>query len=269
MKRTYSKGIKTLLVDTTTYCNLKCTMCPQSADNIEKSKGMMDFELLKKILDNVKRLDWDMSVLPFWNGEPLVYPHFAKMIYYAKEIGLVDGKKNLNLHTNAELLNEKNARAMIETQTFPQVLFSIDANTEETYNKIRQGGNFKRTIENIKRFIDIREDFLRNNPNSGWPKVALQIIAQEKNRNEIVDFVRYWSNYLASKDCKHQVNYWWDKPNAMAEDTIFVKRMFTSDLDHQKKMDQLHRKVVFLLGLITAKEYKSNEPIFRTDEYRT
>ena len=35
-------------IESTNFCNLKCTMCPHSLENFEMAKGLFDFDLYKK-----------------------------------------------------------------------------------------------------------------------------------------------------------------------------------------------------------------------------
>ena len=54
----YRRKPQTILLDMTTWCNLKCPMCPQSFEEFDKArhKGIMDFEMSKQIIDQLMRL---------------------------------------------------------------------------------------------------------------------------------------------------------------------------------------------------------------------
>jgi len=86
----------TIFVEITNICNFDCTFCPNHL--MTRKKGMMDFELFKKIaLDaracGIKRfLLWIM-------GEPFLHPRFFEFARFAKEHNL-----ELSLITNGGLL---------------------------------------------------------------------------------------------------------------------------------------------------------------------
>jgi molybdenum cofactor biosynthesis enzyme MoaA len=74
----------------------------------------------------------------------LIRKDLYKFIKYAKQAGIID----IYLSTNGSLLDEKNSKLLIESGLM-RLQVSIDAHTEETFNKMRQGGNF----EQIKKYI--------------------------------------------------------------------------------------------------------------------
>jgi MoaA/NifB/PqqE/SkfB family radical SAM enzyme len=102
-------------------------------------------------------------------------------------------------------------------------VFSVDAGTKETYERIRVKGNFERVVENIERFNDIRKN--------EFPKsVTVTRISGVKvdNEQDIEQMSRFWStrvdevsikpalprwdSYNNPKvDTKHACNQLWDR----------------------------------------------------------
>lgn len=265
----YTKPIQTLILDTTSYCNLKCKMCPQSIENFDRTKGIMDFELIRKIIDELVETKQNVgAILPFWNGEPLMYPNFDKVLKYAAEKKVIgSGINSFNMHTNAQLLDSEKSELILETNLFSQILFSIDAYKKETYDKIRQGGNFDKIVENIKQFVKLRRKYQKKNKTL-WPTLIFQFIVMGSNYKEAIEFHKFWSNFLKKQKIDFQVNYWWDKPTTITKDTILLKRCYEGDNTKQLLLENLHKQIAYKLGLITKKELQSNEKIFKTDEFR-
>ncbi|RLF38608.1 MAG: radical SAM protein, partial [Thermoplasmata archaeon] len=141
-----------LWIEPTSHCNLKCIMC-LNKDLPPGKKGYMDFEVFKKIIDEVKGHTHDISI--HHRGESLLHPKLPDMIRYATESGVY-----VKLHTNATLLSEKKSIELIESG-LNLLSFSFDGYGKEEYEKIRIGANFEKTLENIKNFIKIREDLGR------------------------------------------------------------------------------------------------------------
>jgi len=142
-------------VEPTSNCNLKCIMCPNK-DLPKEKKGFMDWALYQKIIDEVSQFTFDIHLLH--RGESLLHPDFFKMARYAHEKGLT-----VKFHTNGTLLDENKAYQLIESG-IDQFSFSFDGYKKETYERIRVGGDFEKTVNNIIRFLEIKKKFRSKKP---------------------------------------------------------------------------------------------------------
>ena len=142
-------------IEPTSYCNLRCIMCPNKELKKEE-KGYLDLELFKKIIDEIKDFAFEIHLLH--RGESLLHPDFFKMIRYAHEAGLTT-----KFHTNGTLLNEERSYQLIESG-LDQFSFSFDGFDKETYEKIRIGGNFDKVVSNIIQFLEIKKKLKRKKP---------------------------------------------------------------------------------------------------------
>jgi radical SAM protein with 4Fe4S-binding SPASM domain len=70
---------------------------------------------------------------------------------------------------------------MSKYSKFSQLIISMDSVFEETYSKIRRGGNHKLMMENFEKLMACREEKL--------PNVIPQIIVMEENWREVGEFV--------------------------------------------------------------------------------
>ena len=86
-------------IEPTNHCNLGCIMCPQPRE-MQRVKGMMNFDLYKSIIDELKDTPAEFVYLHQF-GESLLHK-ITDMVDYASENGLQVG-----MSTNGTLLNEK------------------------------------------------------------------------------------------------------------------------------------------------------------------
>lgn len=168
-------------IEVTTHCNLACPMCPRTF--INRPLKEMDFSLFKKIIDEMK----DSVELVYLHGlgEPLLCSRLFKFLNYAKSQRVPVG-----ISTNATLLNTEKAKRLIQSG-LDYLIFSIDAATKKTYEKVRVRGDFEQVEKNIKNFLRIKES--NRDPSGGnHPFVVLQFVVMPKNENEVNLFLKKW-----------------------------------------------------------------------------
>jgi radical SAM protein with 4Fe4S-binding SPASM domain len=151
-----------LWVELTSHCNYRCGMCPNK-DLPSAEKGFMDFGLFRKIIDEAAEFAFETNIAH--RGESLMHRHIADMTRYAARKGLFT-----RLHTNGSLLDEQMSRRLV-TAGLNRISFSFDGFDKETYEKIRTGGNFDKTVTNIQRFLEIKKE-----SRSRRPAVAIEVI---------------------------------------------------------------------------------------------
>jgi radical SAM protein with 4Fe4S-binding SPASM domain len=89
-------------------CNFKCSYCLHSLKNSERrfvaEKNVMDFDVYKKSIDDLKEFPQKVKMLRFAaTGEPLLHPNLSKMISYAKEMDIAE---SIDVVSNGALLTE-------------------------------------------------------------------------------------------------------------------------------------------------------------------
>ena len=124
-------------------CNLRCMYCPRN--HMDKLKGFMDLPLFKKLMDETAQYP-DTIVVLHRRGESLLHPDFTNMCAYAK------GKfKEVQLATNATLLDKKRSSAIIEAVDF--VSFSIDL--PDVFDRTRKPARYGDVEKNIFEFLKL------------------------------------------------------------------------------------------------------------------
>ena len=157
----------------TNKCNLKCPFCPRTWNDLAggfETYGFMSMELYKKIVD--EGIKEGVKALHFTaNGEPLLHKGLEEMIKYANEKGILE----VIIHTNAVGLSEKRSKSLLDAGVH-RLAISFDSPEKESYEKLRVGANFEKTLRNIKRFVEIR-----NKQNKQLPTVRVQMVDQGDN----------------------------------------------------------------------------------------
>ncbi len=175
-----------LVVEATTRCNLRCTVCPRQM--LDAAPCDMGLALFRSIVDQVKGAA-EFIDLSF-RGESLLHGDLFPMIAYAKKAGI-----HTSLQTNGMLLDEERCRGLVEAG-LDILTVSIDAANEATYGKVRKGGDFRAVVENTRRMVRI------NREKGGGMTVIAQMIALEDNLGEEGEFKAFWRKEGAFAKCK-------------------------------------------------------------------
>jgi len=156
-----------LWIELTSDCNYQCVMCPNK-DLKNEDRGFMDMALFRKIVDEISGFAFEINLAH--RGESLLHPQVVEAIRYAKS-----KKIYTRLHTNGSLLTEETARGIVASG-LDRLSFSFDGYDKKTYEKIRRGGDFDRTVNNIVRFLAIKKE-----AGDKKPETAIEVIDFKKN----------------------------------------------------------------------------------------
>ena len=166
-----------LHVELTNACNLECPMCPRTTA-MDRKVGYIPVPLVEKIAAEAAG-QCEFVTLHAW-GESILHPQFDRVIQIFRAAGL-----RTLLSTNANLLNEKRRERLLASG-LDFLIFSLDAVNEDTYQKLRTGGNFQETVQNVESFL--RQARERNVSTF----CVLQLIYMSVNKDEARLFKRKW-----------------------------------------------------------------------------
>jgi len=190
---------KVVLIDTISYCNLKCSMCVHK--EMKRKKGIMAWDLFTKIIDEIAEIDKHVRVWMVFFGEALLLkkrkPNIFDMIGYAKSKGLTD----VVLNSNANLLDHNAAQSLIQSG-LDAIYIGIDAITPETYAKLRVGGNYQKAVQNTIHLIGLKRLL-----NSNKPEVFVQFVEMDENKEEEEDFIKFWKKQGAIVKIRPKVSW--------------------------------------------------------------
>src|SRR3990172_7113832 len=170
-----------IVIETTAYCNYKCLMCAHK--DMTRAKGKMPMSLYKKIIGEIAAEERNTEVWMTFYGEAL---HLGYRLYYMIQFAKLAGLSNVVLNTNAMLLSAETADWLIDSG-LDHLIVSMDAYKKETYERIRNGGNFGVVRSNVINMLDKlrKRDLTR-------PKMIMQFSVMDENEREVDDFKSFW-----------------------------------------------------------------------------
>jgi len=151
-------------------CNFRCVMCTQEHQSTLQISGAA--------------LDKLGQALPFADnvcitgGEPFLYEHIEQFFHLCHQGGCAPV-----VQTNGSLLLERQRRLLLKCGV-SVVKISCDGARAETYNRIRQGGNFKHLIKNIRLLTE-----LKASRGQRQPVLEFNFVAMRSNIEELVPLV--------------------------------------------------------------------------------
>lgn len=168
-----------IILDLTTKCNLNCCHCTDH-HNIDVSRIRNQSENYLKMDRYNFLFKYVNSIYLNISGEPLLSDKFWDVLDY---IDGLDNDPYLFTITNGLLLNEKASNRIVNSK-FKMITISMDGVTPKTYKRLRRGGNFNVLIENLKRFVSIRNK-------AGRQDLEIRILStvQRENLTEIPELV--------------------------------------------------------------------------------
>ena len=159
-----------LWVEPTNLCNFSCLMCPNSLLS-EAEQGFMEFDLYERIIHEAQGFISEINLSH--RGESFLHPGLLEMIASAKDKDI-----SVRLHTNGSLFDQEISRRLIGTG-LDRLSFSFDGYDPRTYERIRRGGDFQKTTENIIRFLQIKREM-----GAKKPKTVIECIDFEPEKKE-------------------------------------------------------------------------------------
>jgi len=179
-----------LIVEITSYCNLRCGMCPKThhAVNTEENKKISwgVFEKLMPLLPHIESLD----LSGVW-GEAMLHPDlYIDMLKAIKANGV-----DVYTTSNGTLITEDLARQIVECD-LNKLMVSLDAATSETYATIRPPGRLEDVLEGLGHIQSWKKKLNRTQP-----RVELSFVGMRLNIEEFPAVVR-----LAHQVGAEQVN---------------------------------------------------------------
>lgn len=180
-RTTVEGGPKVLNIGFDDSCNLSCKMCRSNKIDCYKEDDVV--RLANRILEH----KWENveSILLAGSGEVFYSPNYERILNGISEENF-PALKTIGLYTNAVLFDENKwiEYSHLAEKYEIEVIVSVDAYTEETYNKIRRGGVFKAVCRNLQMVSQLRRS-------RKVKRFQLNYCVQNDNYLEMKDFVQF------------------------------------------------------------------------------
>ena len=164
-----------IYLETTNRCNLLCTTCPRTYEELEPPADM-SWDLFRSIVDQLPNIE--RAVL-HGVGEPMLVKALPRMVRYLKDRGTY-----VLFNTNGTVLNEKNGRALIDAE-LDELRVSLDAANAQSYKAVRGKNYFNRILKNVRAFRDLQE-----HEGKDRPRVSAWLTGLKDTIGELPAFVR-------------------------------------------------------------------------------
>ena len=139
----YMHNLRTLEIETVSYCNNKCEYCPVSFSD-QHIEEVMSKELFIDIIDKAIRCKSIREVTFHFYGEPTLDPYFEHRIQTLSNTNI-----KLDLHTNATFLDKSKISLLKNSGVLNKVIVNYPSNDETEYNRITNSNNFSNVYKNI------------------------------------------------------------------------------------------------------------------------
>jgi len=134
-------------VEPTNLCNFRCKVCSLDGSG---EKGFMEMGLFRRIIDEAKQIGVH-EIAHFLGGEPLLHPEITEMVDYVKQKGL----RNY-VHSNASRLTPDISERFLRSG-LDYLGITFDGDEKETYERMRPGSSYERTLENFTEFLRLKQ----------------------------------------------------------------------------------------------------------------
>ena len=143
-----------LYLETTNRCNLPCTTCPRTFEELEPAANM-SFDLFRSIVDRYPNI---ARVVLHGVGEPMMVPNLPRMIRYLKA-----RETYVLFNTNGTLLNERRGRDLIASG-LDELRVSLDAADARAFQVVRGRDVFDRIVKNVREFRALQRSLGADRP---------------------------------------------------------------------------------------------------------
>lgn len=195
-------------------CNFRCSYCPCSAPDLLKKnkvrKGIMDFDLYKKIIDDLDDFPHPVKTLRLVKeGEPLLNKRFSDMVRYAKR---KYPELIVDTTTNASLLYHELSDDIIDSG-LDKIFISLQGLNAETYKRLSGVDiDFANLLENIIYFCTHRKNC----------QVYIKVPDIGVSETDKAQFYKLFDHYADEMFVEHIIPTWpdFDITSVKADDGI-------------------------------------------------
>lgn len=178
---------QTMEVEVTTRCHLKCGICEHTY--WKEPARDMSFDEFKRITDQFPKLKW-IGLTGI--GSSFLNKDFLKILSHLKKRGVF-----IEFFDTFDLIDEKVSEELVRIGV-DKIWVSMDAARKGTYEKIRVGTSYEKTINNIKGLFKMKAKY-----GTSVPEVWFHYIINKENVPEMAEYVDLVDSIVS----EHRTNY--------------------------------------------------------------
>lgn len=169
-------------------CNLHCPTCTkgnqQSVEGLkyEHQTGLMDMDLMEKILDKIASENPNAYVLTYGNSEPFLHPLLPECITAIK-------RRNLTCEISTNL-NKINRVEDVLAARPDLIIISLSGWTQDIYERGHAGGDIERVRENMRTVAELNNAL----PVENRVRILVHYHIYNDNEHEIEPMREYATN---------------------------------------------------------------------------
>lgn len=170
-----------IFFEPTILCNISCfnSVCNRDSGILDtRDRKQFPFNDFKSLIDDIGK---NLIRLDFFNyGDPFVHPQSVEMIEYIKK-----EYSNIFLYTstNGLMLDNKKIKRIVDSG-LDEITFSVDGSDQKTYERYRQGGDLKKLLTIISKFVEERNRLGREVPFINWRYILFKWNDTKRKMND-------------------------------------------------------------------------------------
>jgi MoaA/NifB/PqqE/SkfB family radical SAM enzyme len=231
-----------LYLEVTNRCNLLCTTCPRTYEELEPPADM-SWDLFTSIVDQAPDL---ARVVLHGVGEPMLVANLPRMVRYLKERGVY-----VLFNTNGTVLSERSGRALIDAG-LDELRVSLDASTRESFKLIRGRDYFGRITRNVRAFRELQE-----REGHTKPQVSVWLTGLKETVEELPAFVKVAAEIGVKEVYLQRLVFFNESAMGKARpDQALFERLTQEEAAYLKQAEELARS----LGVTFSASGAASEP---------
>jgi len=170
-----------LRLQTQSFCNARCSICPYSIVSKKLDQGTMDWNLFEKIATEAASAPLLSTVVFGLHNEPLL----DKRIFdWVKHLKSISPNKYCAVTTNGELLDRFSPTDIMRSN-LDSLTISLNAHSREMYESINTGVDYDKVMKNVSHLLSNQP--LRQ-------KLKFGYVLTEQNVHEVRQATHYWKS---------------------------------------------------------------------------
>ena len=164
-------------------CSLHCPTCTKgNPEGYDHQTGIMDADLMERILDKIKIENPNAIVFCYGNSEPFLHPRLPECIASIKRRGL-----NAQISTN--LNSVRRVDELLEARP-DLIIISLSGWTQDIYVRGHAGGNIEKVKANMRTLAEINNQI----PLDQRVKILVNFHVYSYNEHEVAPMNEYANN---------------------------------------------------------------------------